>query len=110
MEEDAALDGCFEREFYDVIDAAVAPAAVLLVFFAIVLGVHDEDVHVFDELGDPSIFVAGVFEFGGVTAATELGIVAMTEMRFVVRKKGNRAANGEQAIADTNAGMIGHAG
>ena len=91
MEEEKALNFGFQGEFDDVVDAAVPPATVFGIFLAVVLGVHDKDVDAFDEFGDFAIFVAGVFHFGGVAAAAILGIVAVTEVRFVVGKEGDGA-------------------
>lgn len=110
MKEEEAFDFGYEGEFDDVVDAAVAPAAVFGIFFTIVLGVHDEDVDSFDEFGDFAVFVAGVFEFGGVAAAAILGIVAVAEVRFVVRKESDGAAGSGEPVTDADAGMIGHAG
>ena len=110
MEEEKAFDAGFEGEFDDVVDAAVAPAAVFGIFFAGVLGVHDEDVDGFDEFGDSAVFVAGIFEFGGVAAAAVLRIMAMAEVRFVIRKERDGAAGSSEPITDADAGMIGHAG
>ena len=110
MEEEEAFDFGFKGEFDDVIDAAVAPAAVFGIFFAGVLGIHNENIDAFDEFGDFAVLVAGVFEFGGVAAAAVLGIVAMTEMRFVVGEESNGAAGSGEPITDADAGMIGHAG
>ena len=94
MEEEELFDATFKSEFDYVVDAAVTPAAVLSVFFAVVLGVHDKDVDVFQECGDLAVFVAGVFEFGGVAAAAELGIVAMAEVRFIVGEESDRTGGG----------------
>ena len=109
MEEEEALNFGFQGEFDDVVDAAVAPAAVFGIFVAIVLGIHDEDVDVFDEFGDFTVFVAGVFHFGGVAAAAIFRIVTMAEVRFVVGEESNRAAGSGQFVADADAGVIGHA-
>jgi len=110
MEQKESFHVRFEREFDDVVDAAVTPATVLAVFLAVILSIHDEDIDAFDELCNFTVFIAGVFQFGGVTAAAELGIVAMAEMRFVVGEKGDRAVAGGKSIADADARMIGHAG
>ena len=109
MEEKELFDSALEGEFDDVVDAAVAPAAVVSVLLAIVLGVHDEDVNIFEEGGDFAVFVAGVFEFGSVAAAAELGVVTMAKMRFVVGKESNGTAGGGETISDANTGMVGHA-
>ena len=92
MEEEEAFHVGLQGEFDDVIDAAVTPAPMLSVFVAIVLRVHDEHVDAFDEFGNFAIFVAGKFKFGGVAAATELGIMTMAEVRFVVREESDGAA------------------
>ena len=91
MEEEEALNFGFQGEFDDVVDAAVAPPAVLGIFFAVVLGVHDEDVDAFDEFGDFAVFIAGVFHFCGVATTAVLGIMAMAEVGFVVGEEGNGA-------------------
>jgi hypothetical protein len=110
MKEEEALHLGFQREFDDIIDTAVSPAAVLGIFFAGVLGVHDEDIDAFDEFGDFAVFISGEFHFGGVAAAAKLRIVTMAEVGFVVGKKSDGAAGSGEPIADANAGMIGHAG
>ena len=83
-----ALDG----EFDDIVDAAMAPATVFGVFFAVVLGVHDENINSFEKFGDFAIFVAGVFKLGSVAAAAKLRIVTMAEMRFVIGEEGAGAS------------------
>src|SRR5262249_3261745 len=80
------------------------------IFFAVVLRVHDEDVNALDEFGDFAVFVAGVFHFGGVAAAAIFRIVAMAEVRLVVREEGDGAAGSAEPVAHTDAGVIGHAG
>src|SRR5262245_12723115 len=82
MKEEELLHIGFEGEFDDVVDAAVTPATVFGIFFAVVLGVHDKDVDALDEVGDFAVFVAGVFHFGGVAAAAIFRIMTMAEVRF----------------------------
>ena len=62
MEQEELFDFGFERESDDVIQTGVTPADVLFVFFAVVLGIHDEDVHAAKEGDDFAFLALGKFE------------------------------------------------
>ena len=51
-----------ERERHHVVKASVAPAHVLLIFLAIILRVHDENIHAAQEADDPPLLALRVFE------------------------------------------------
>lgn len=94
MEKEELFHIAFEGEFHNVVDTAVTPSAMLGIFVAIILGVHDEDVDVFDKCCDLFVFITSVFKLGGVTATAKLSIVAVAEMRFIVGEKSDGTCRG----------------
>lgn len=60
MEEAEAFDLGEHTEGDDIIDAAVAPSDTFGVFGVVVLGVHDEEVGLVEELDELLVLFAGV--------------------------------------------------
>ena len=107
VKEKKLFDAGFHGDGEGVVHAAVSPPDVLVVFVAIVLRVENQHVGAAQELDrflflGPREFQRGP-AFGGDGGREAL----MAAMRLIVREKRQRTLVGGQAVADTNAGMIG---
>src|ERR1035441_7135466 len=91
MEEEELFHLCVEGQRDDVVQAAVAPADVLLVFLGIELHVHDEDVGAAKEVGDLK------------------NCARILMAHFIVGEEGDGTVRREQAVANTSAGVISEA-
>ena len=63
-----------QREFDRVIQAGVAPPAMLFILVAVVLRIHDEHVGVAQEFEDLFILVSRVFSLGGIPLPASAGV------------------------------------
>src|SRR5438270_13966041 len=80
----------------------MSPSNMLLVFLAIVLGIHDQHIHIAQKLDDPQVLALGLFLDCGV--ATCGG-----REWLIVGEKSDGTRRSKQAVTYTDARMVGPA-
>src|SRR6266849_2668506 len=99
-----------EGQLHDVVHAAVAPAGMMLIFLRIILRIHDQHVGAAQK-GDHLVLLAsGKVARRGVSRVLRAGRMVMSGMLLVIREESNRTGRSKDAIADTDAGVIGKPG
>jgi hypothetical protein len=98
-----------KSQIYDVIQTGVAPPTVSFVFVTFILGVHDKDVATVQKLQDFLVFVPGQLGSFFVTDTLRAPGMGVAIVWLIVRKESDGTGGSEQAVPDTNSGVVSQA-